>query len=69
MAEDLFDRALELVMDGGQTLLANGGEVFRVQQTMEIVAASLGVQDFHVYVLTSHDRPGYHQPAAHRAGH
>ena len=30
MAEDLFDRALELVMDGGQTLLANGGEVFRV---------------------------------------
>ena len=51
MAEDLFDRALELVMDGGQTLLANGGEVFRVQQTMEIMAASLGVQDFHVYVL------------------
>ena len=48
MAEDLFDRALELVMDGGQTLLANGGEVFRVQQTMEIMAASLGVQDFHV---------------------
>ena len=53
MAEDLFNRALELVMDGGQTLLANGGEVFRVQQTMEIMAASLGVQDFHVYVLTN----------------
>ena len=53
MAEDLFDRALVLVMDGGQTLLANGGEVFRVQQTMEIMAASLGVQDFHVYVLTN----------------
>ena len=53
MTEDLFDRALELVMDGGQTLLANGGEVFRVQQTMEIMAASLGVQDFHVYVLTN----------------
>ena len=52
MAEDLFDRALVLVMDGGQTLLANGGEVFRVQQTMEIMA-SLGVQDFHVYVLTN----------------
>ena len=53
MAEDLFDRALVLVMDSGQTLLANGGEVFRVQQTMEIMAASLGVQDFHVYVLTN----------------
>ena len=53
MTEDLFDRALELVMDAGQTLLANGGEVFRVQQTMEIMAASLGVRGFHVYVLTN----------------
>ena len=40
-------------MDAGQTLLENGGEVFRVQQTMEIMAASLGVRDFHVYVLTN----------------
>lgn len=53
MAEDLFDRALELVMNAGQTLLENGGEVFRVQQTMEIMAASLGVRDFRVYVLTN----------------
>ena len=27
-------------MDAGQTLLENGGEVFRAQQTMEIMAAS-----------------------------
>ena len=40
-------------MDAGQTLLENGGEVFRAQQTMEIMAASLGVRDFHVYVLTN----------------
>ena len=53
MADALFDRALELVMDAGQTLLENGGEVFRAQQTMEIMAASLGVRDFHVYVLTN----------------
>ena len=53
MADVLFDRALELVMDAGQTLLENGGEVFRAQQTMEIMAASLGVRDFHVYVLTN----------------
>ena len=53
MASDRFDRALELVMDAGQTLLANGGEVFRVQQTMEIMAESLGILDFHVYVLTN----------------
>ena len=45
MADALFDRALELVMDAGQTLLENGGEVFRAQQTMEIMAASLGVRD------------------------
>ena len=38
MAEDIFDRALELVMDAGQTLLENGGEVFRAQDTMEIMA-------------------------------
>ena len=37
MADALFDRALELVMDAGQTLLENGGEVFRAQQTMEII--------------------------------
>ena len=53
MAEELLDRAVEVVMDAGQTLLENGGEVFRVQQTMEIMAASLGVRDFHVYVLTN----------------
>lgn len=53
MVEDIFDRALELVMDAGQTLLENGGEVFRAQQTMEIMAASLGVRDFHTYVLTN----------------
>ncbi len=53
MADELFDCALELVEDAGQTLLENGGEVFRAQQTMEIMAASLGVRDFHVYVLTN----------------
>ena len=54
MADALFDRALELVMDAGQTLLENGGEVFRAQQTMEIMAASLGVRDFHVVSLVRH---------------
>ena len=53
MADALFDRALELVMDAGQTLLENGGEVFRAQDTMEIMARSFGIVDFHVYVLTN----------------
>lgn len=49
----MTDRAMELVMDAGKTLLENGGEVFRAQSTMEIMAHSLGVRDFHVYVLTN----------------
>lgn len=40
-------------MNAGQAMLENGGEVFRVQQTMEIMAASLGVREFRVYVLTN----------------
>ena len=47
------DRALDLVVGAGQTLLENGGEVFRAQQTMEIMAQSLQVRDFNVYVLTN----------------
>lgn len=47
------DRALNLVMEAGKTMLANGGEVFRAQDTMDIMARSLGVEDFHVYVLTN----------------
>jgi len=44
---------MDLVLDAGQTLLENGGEVFRAQDTMEIMARSLGVEDFSVYVLTN----------------
>ena len=40
MADVLFDRALELVMDAGQTLLENGGEVFRAQQTLSLIHIS-----------------------------
>ena len=36
-------RAMHLVMDTGKLLLENGGEVFRVQQTMQIMASSLGI--------------------------
>ena len=53
MENNLLERAADLVMDAGQTLLENGSEVFRVQQTMEIMARSLGIEDFNVYVLTN----------------
>lgn len=44
---------LQLTVAAGETLLQSGGEVFRVQQTMEIIARAYGAQDFHVYVLTN----------------
>ncbi len=40
-------------MAAGQTLLENGAEVFRVEQTMEIMARSFHLREFHVYVLTN----------------
>ena len=47
------DLAFNLIMDCGQAMLANGGEGFRAQDTMEIMARSFGIVDFHVYVLTN----------------
>lgn len=47
------DKAFNLVMDCGEAMLASGGEVFRTQDTMNIMAASFGIPDFRVYVLAS----------------
>ena len=33
---------MDLCVDAGETLLANGAEIYRVQQTMEIIARSYG---------------------------
>lgn len=46
-------RALDLVTAAGELMLKNGAEVSRTQQTMEIMAKSLGVKNFHGYVLTN----------------
>ena len=46
-------RIMDFIMAAGQTLLENGAEVFRVEQTMEIMAASFHLREFHVYVLTN----------------
>lgn len=53
MGSNTFEETLDLIVDAGQTMLENGGEVFRAQQTMEIMAHSLHLQEFHVYVLTN----------------
>ncbi len=44
---------LELAAGMGEALLENGGEIFRVQETMERVAKSYGCEGFHAYVLTN----------------
>ena len=46
-------RIMDFIMAAGQTLLENGAEVFRVEQTMQIMARSLHLREFHVYVLTN----------------
>ena len=46
-------RALELVTRIGEVLLKNGGEIFRVQQTMQMVAKAYGIPGFQVYVLAN----------------
>ena len=51
--EELRHRIMDFIMAAGQTLLENGAEVFRVEQTMEIMARSFHLREFHVYVLTN----------------
>ena len=51
--EELRRRIMDFIMAAGQTLLENGAEVFRVEQTMEIMARSFHLREFHVYVLTN----------------
>lgn len=46
-------RVLDFVTEAGELMLKNGAEVSRTQQTMEIMAKSLGVESFHGYVLTN----------------
>lgn len=46
-------KILALCADAGETLLENGAEIYRVQQTMELIARSYGARDFHAYVLTN----------------
>lgn len=45
--------SIELAFQMGEALLENGAEIFRAQETMEIVAASFNVDEFNTYVLTN----------------
>ena len=46
-------RAMELVTRIGEVLLKNGGEIFRVQQTMQLIAKAYEIEGFEVYVLAN----------------
>ncbi len=46
-------RIMDFIIAAGQTLLENGAEVFRVEQTMKIMARSFHLREFNVYVLTN----------------
>ena len=51
--EEQRRRIMDFIMAAGQTLLENGAEVFRVEQTMEFMARSFHLREFHVSVLTN----------------
>lgn len=46
-------RIMDFIMAAGETLLENGAEVFRVEQTMQIMARSFHLREFNTYVLTN----------------
>ena len=44
---------LELAVLAGRILLSNGAEIFRVQETMERIAAAYHMESFHVYAISN----------------
>ena len=46
-------RIMDFIMAAGQTLLENGAEVFRVEQTMEIMAGRFHLRECQVFVLAN----------------
>ena len=46
-------RILNLAVKIGEDLLENGAEIFRVQDTIARIIESLGVTDYHVYVISN----------------
>ena len=44
---------LNLAVSMGEELLKNGGEIYRVQETVGRVMEAYGVRDYHVFVVTN----------------
>ena len=52
--EELRRRIMDFIMAAGQALLENGAEVFRVEQTMEIMARSFHLRCQALHTSASH---------------
>lgn len=50
---DRNQQILELTIIAGELLLKNGAEIFRVEDTMEKIAAAYGAEDYTVYVISN----------------
>lgn len=46
-------RILNLAVSTGETLLKNGGEIYRVQETVGRILETYGMEDYHVFVVTN----------------
>lgn len=50
---DRNEKILKLSVLAGETLLYNGAEIFRVQETMMRISEAFQAEDFHVYVVSN----------------
>lgn len=46
-------KILKLAVSIGETLLKNGGEIYRVQETVGRILEAYGIEDYHVYVVSN----------------
>ncbi len=46
-------RILKLAVSVGETLLLSGGEIYRVQETVERILESYALEDYHVFVVSN----------------
>lgn len=46
-------RILKLAVSVGETLLKNGGEIYRVQETIGRILSSFGIHDYNVFVVSN----------------
>lgn len=46
-------KILKLAISIGETLLKSGGEIYRVQETVERVLEAYGLEDYHVFVVSN----------------